>query len=116
MDELLEAQAALQQMLGQPMGLGEKAIKENILALIVEGAETLNEINWKLWRKGPPKKVSRETLLEEIADMQIFLLNIWNAAGVQPGEAQSIVHQKQVKVYERYCQEISARDSNSGTS
>jgi dimeric dUTPase (all-alpha-NTP-PPase superfamily) len=78
MSEYMQQQRELQQELGEPMGHGDAAIKENILALIVESTELLQEINWKPWRKTQVKPSPREVILGEVLDLMHFYTNILN--------------------------------------
>lgn len=83
MKTFLEQQKSLQKHLGYPMGGDmEGAIKENILALIVEATEVLNEINWKPWKK-EKREIDRDALLTELVDVLQFWANAVNAAGFQ---------------------------------
>lgn len=106
MQIILDEQRKLQRLLEEPMGYGQEAIKENILALIVEATEVLGEINWKKWRK-TQKTVDTNKLIEEVADIQIFLMNIWNILDMNEADIQAIILHKQGVVYERYQKELS---------
>lgn len=76
--ELLYIQDLLNDSMGYPSGVGEKGVKENMLALIVEATEVLDEINWKPWKKNK-KEVNREKFITEMTD----ILQFWsNAATV----------------------------------
>lgn len=77
---ILDEQHALQDALGNVMGEGEVAIKENVLALMVEAGEVLGEINWKPWSR-VRREVDRDKLLKELVDVLQFWANIVNAAG-----------------------------------
>ena len=79
-EDLLEAQYSLQVKLEFCMGTGEEAIKNNVLALIVEATEILEEINWKDWRK-EDKVTDNDALILEIVDVLALLGNIINEAG-----------------------------------
>lgn len=70
-------QQNIQDALDHPMGEGEEAIKENILALIVEATEVLEHINWKPWKK-QRKQIIIDDILEEVVDLFKFCFNILN--------------------------------------
>lgn len=90
---LLNKQAHLQKKMGNPMGEGEEALKENALALIVEVTEMLNEINWKPWKE-TKKEINQEALLYEIVDILQFMGNIINAAGITAEALEDAYRQK----------------------
>ena len=77
---LLDNQRRLQVELNYCMGENEEAIKNNVLALIVEATEILNEVNWKQWSK-EKKVIDEGALLFEIVDVLALLGNIINEAG-----------------------------------
>lgn len=79
--ELLEGQARLQAAMRHPMGHGEAAVKENVLAAVVELTEVLEEVNWKPWRK-ERFAVDRRALATELCDVLQFWANAANAAGL----------------------------------
>jgi len=78
--EILDTQQQLQIKMGDPCGQGESGVKENILALIAEAVETLEETNWKPWKKDK-KPVDRARLLGEMTDILQFWANMVLAAG-----------------------------------
>ena len=78
--DVLWAQAKLQALTGHPMGYGEAAVKENILAMINELMEVLDEVNWKPW-KTKVKVIDRDLLLMEMTDVLQFWANMVNAMG-----------------------------------
>jgi dimeric dUTPase (all-alpha-NTP-PPase superfamily) len=84
--DYMQQQFELQDELDHPMGIGDGAVKENILAAIVELTELLQEINWKPWRKTEIKKSPREVVLGEILDVFHFYLNILNELSVTEEE------------------------------
>lgn len=86
LETLLREQRHLNRDMGNPMelhGTVDGAVKENMLALIVEATEVLNEINWKPWKRQPHqlKAVSDERLLTELVDVLQFWANAVNSAG-----------------------------------
>ena len=113
---LLTEQKTLQVRLGDPMRNGcvklpDTAIKENVLALIVEATEILAEVNWKPWKILPSqvKEVDREKLLFEIVDAFQFLANILNEAGFS---AQDLADAYAAKLQENYRRrEVAERSS-----
>lgn len=80
-EAVLAAQQNLQVTMGLPMGTGEAAVKENMLALIVEATEVLGEINWKCWKRHQLKEVDRDALLTELTDLLQFWANAVSAMG-----------------------------------
>ena len=78
--EIFQNQNALQERMGQPMGEGEEAVRENMLALISEVAEVLGEINWKRW-KTEKKEIDMDKLLVELTDILQFWTNAVQAMG-----------------------------------
>lgn len=101
LQKYLDQQRKLQTLLGEPMGTGEEAIKENILALIVEATELLNEFNWKPW-KVTTKKHQYTRISHELADIMKFYCNIINEMHMSEVDfdiAWDAVHKK---VTERY--------------
>jgi len=72
--EFFDEQTKLQEALGQPLGEGEAALKECVLAAQVELVEVLNEVNWKPWKKSK-KVVNKELLVTELVDVFQFLVN-----------------------------------------
>ena len=101
LEAYLRDQRLLQTLLGEPMGRGEEAVKENTLALIVEASEMLNEVNWKLW-KLEQKPLDRCKLLGELADMMKFYCNILNAMEVTEEEFDQAWHAAEHKVKTRH--------------
>lgn len=111
MQELLNRQKDLQEKLGQPMGKGVPSLKENAYALIVEVTEVINEFNWKPWRK-VHKKVERAKVVEEMADVLIFYMNMCNDLDITEEELYETVKTKQEKVYDRFRAEVSKNSTN----
>ena len=106
LNTLLTEQERLQGRLGDPMRTGavklpDSAIKENVLALIVEATEILAEVNWKPWKMLPSqvKTIDRQKLLFEIVDAFQFLANILNEAGFS---AQDLADAYAAKLQENY--------------
>jgi dimeric dUTPase (all-alpha-NTP-PPase superfamily) len=97
----LKRQENLQNLIGNPMNYGETAIKENILALIVELTEVLNEINWKNW-KASNKVVDKDLLHAEIADCYLFLFNITNASELSHEKLKNLIFSKQNSTLNRF--------------
>jgi dimeric dUTPase (all-alpha-NTP-PPase superfamily) len=73
--DCLTDQEKLQELLGHPMGEGEQAVKENILALIVEATEVLDHFNWKKWKK-EQKEINKSATVLEMMDLFKFAFNI----------------------------------------
>lgn len=100
LDELMQTQHELQVAMGDPLGHGEQAIKEAMLALIVEATEVLDEINWKPWKKSR-KNVDRKSLLTELNDILQFWANAMRAANYTPDEIREAMREKWRVNYER---------------
>ena len=98
--ELLEQQNVTQLLMGRPMGEGEAAAKENILALIVEASEVLEELNWKPWRV-QNKKVDRQQVVYEVVDTMKFLLNIMNELDISAEDFEQAWYEKSTIVNKR---------------
>lgn len=101
LEAYLRDQRALQLLLGEPMGRGEEAMKENILALIVEASELLNELNWKVWKQ-KTKPIDRDKILGELADIMKFYCNLLNIVGVTEEEFDTTWRATEHKVKTRY--------------
>lgn len=113
MQLLLSEQGRLQRALGDPMFLGTKdwqvCARENLLAVNVEAAEILGEINWKPWKATQPaKKVDRAALLLELVDLLQFWANVVNAAGFSGQDVMDAYARKLEINYQRL------RDAKSG--
>lgn len=55
-------------------------IKEQAMALMIEVAEALNETPWKSWKKN--QQLNLPAFREELADIQLFLINLVIASGL----------------------------------
>lgn len=98
--ELLSNQSALQAAMGQPTGLGEAGVKENLLHVIIETTEAMAEINFKPW-KVKLKDVNREALATELTDILQFWANAANAFGFTSEELTEALRKKWLINYER---------------
>jgi len=94
LETLIYAQEQVELNLGGPMGKNEAAIKECMLALIVEATEVLNEINWKPWKQ-PVKQVNEDDLRGELADCFLFWALAVNSAGINPTDMLTEIKNKQ---------------------
>lgn len=101
LSQYLKQQADLQRILGEPMGEGEAAIKENVLALIVEASEVLQETNWKPW-KVTRHKLNRYDITNELVDIFKFYLNIINVLGITEEEFDTVWDEKDETVKRRF--------------
>lgn len=101
MTKYLTDQRSLQAILGNPMGTGTDAVKENILALFSEVTEVLNELNWKPWRHATDHDVSREDIVEEMVDVFMFYCNILNELEVSESEFDAVWDRKRHIVIKR---------------
>jgi dimeric dUTPase (all-alpha-NTP-PPase superfamily) len=99
LQQYLKQQAQLQKLMAHPMGIGDEAIRENVLALIVEVTELLQEFNWKVWRV-QKKQCNRQKIVHELADIMKFYCNILNTLRITEEEfdvAWNQVHKKVMK-------------------
>jgi dimeric dUTPase (all-alpha-NTP-PPase superfamily) len=78
----------------------DTAVKENVLALIVEAVEVLNEVNWKSWRV-QQQAINKEALVDELADLFHFFCNILLAADVTEAEFDKAWNKSVLKIVER---------------
>jgi len=68
-------------------------IKEQSMALIVEVTEALNEIPWKTWKKD--QQLNLPAFHEELADIQLFLINLVIASGLSADAFMKLCFSKQ---------------------
>lgn len=99
-NEILKTQEKLNVAMGNPMGMGQKGVKENVLAAIVELVEVLDEINWKSW-KLEAKPVDRQKLLTEMTDVLQFWANMINCAGFTAEDVAESLSKKWVENHQR---------------
>lgn len=82
MDELLKLIKTHQIEIGQhPPKNRIEYIRNLTLAAHVELTEFLNELPWKPWKEYPDNFTDTEAASEELADVFIFLLDLWLALG-----------------------------------
>ena len=93
MNKIFREQQRLQDVMNNPMGKGEEAIKNNIFAMAVEGVEVLDEINWKPWKK-QRKRVDPQKVHEELVDCLQFLVNAMIASGMSANDVNWIIERK----------------------
>jgi len=67
-------------------------IRWNALAAVDEIMEMLNETGWKPWSKR--RFVNTDAVCEEGVDVMHFLMNIFLAAGVSPGQISETYRKK----------------------
>lgn len=91
--ELLDTQRSLQARMGNPTGLGEEGVKENLLHVVVESVEALREINFKPW-KANKIVVDRNALATELTDILQFWANAALAIGLTPEELTAALRTK----------------------
>lgn len=78
-----------------------EAIKNNMLALMVEATEVLNEVHWKPWHRHVTS-INKDALKEEIADCLAFIFNAAYEAGMTSDELATCLYYKQDKNMERF--------------
>lgn len=62
-----------------------RAVRENVLPLMVEAVELLNNVSWKYWAHDEPY-VNREEVLKESVDIGHFHANIMTAVDILDDE------------------------------
>lgn len=97
---MLVEQETTQTLMGRPMGEGQAAAKENILALVVEATELLDELNWKPW-KVTTKKIDRQAVVNEAVDCMKFLLNVMNELRITEEDFEQAWYEKSTIVNQR---------------
>jgi len=68
-------------------------------ALIVEVVEAGNETPWKSWKK--QQELNLDEFADELADIQLFLLNLVLSTGLSWAEFKEKLKKKQDKNFER---------------
>ena len=88
--QLIDQVVVLQTELGYPPNEFESAekhmqyIRDLCLALNVEVTEFLQELPWKPWRVLADQKYDQKKAAEELADIMVFVLNLWVHLGAYP--------------------------------
>lgn len=105
LDDLFARQKKLQEYFGNELDNfneedRQQYTKDNILGLLDETHEILRETNWKHWRK-TKKDISREDLLEELADAFHFYINLCLAWGFSADELHEAYLKKDEEIYRR---------------
>lgn len=98
---VLEVQQELQAAMGHPMGRDSGAVKENVLAAIVELTEVLAEIPWKPWKNYGTPQIDRAALITEMTDVLQFWANMVNAMGFTAEEVTLALTGKWAENYHR---------------
>lgn len=70
------------------------AVKDNVLAAMVELVELLNEVKWKYWSH-EEAWVRRDRVLKEAVDVNHFIGNILCAVGITDDEYEAAYRAKQ---------------------
>lgn len=92
---IFDKQRAFQQMLKQheTLCLNPDFVKEQSMMLFMEVSEALRETPWKSWKKNQSWNIA--AFREELADIQIVLINLIISSGLSPAEFFDIVSKKQ---------------------
>lgn len=101
MTKSLEVQKLLQEKMGNDVK-SIQYLRDNVLACSVELNEVLNEFPWKPWKATNYKEVDKSTLLLELVDVHLFLMNIMIHADITWAELQEHIPIKQRVVEERF--------------
>ena len=81
----------------------EEFLRKLIVAIFVECAELMNELQYKWWRDKKP--IDRNKVLEESIDIFHFLLQFWISAGYKPDEVFECFKLKNQKNFQRFFQD-----------
>lgn len=102
--KMLEEQSKFHDLVGPSLKIvmndREKMIADTMRNIIVESVETMNEVNWKPWKK-TKKDVNWQAVKEELSDIWIFLMNGILESGMTAEEFNNIVINKINKNFER---------------
>ena len=95
LSSIFEKQITFQRMLKQheDLHLNPDFVKEQSMMLFMEVSEALRETPWKSWKKNQAWNVAG--FREELADIQIVLINLIISSGMSPAEFFDIVSTKQ---------------------
>ena len=91
MEKLYEKQKKFQELFRSDI-TSQQFRNDMMLALIAEVIEAANETPWKPWKKH--QSFDRKKFLEELADVQIFLINLVLSANANYKEFEKIVKSK----------------------
>jgi uncharacterized HAD superfamily protein/NTP pyrophosphatase (non-canonical NTP hydrolase) len=75
-------------------------MKQYLLGIVSEVDEVLQEINWKIHRRG--RVVDKHNLARELADITKYLFSLWEWAGFGPGEMLNFVWDKTAELEIQY--------------
>lgn len=105
LEDLLARQKKLQRVFGNNFEKMTDAdrqqyTKDNVLGLLDEIHEVLREINWKKWKK-TEKPVSKDKLLEELADALHFYFNLVLVWGFSAEDLYNAYIKKDKIIYNR---------------
>lgn len=82
----------------------QELTKQFVLYINAEIIELLNSVNWKPHRSSS-KKINKQNILEELVDIQKFLLGLFQIWGISPEEFVDVFYRKSEVVEQRYKQE-----------
>ena len=88
LERVIQTQRDYQEALGKGVDSFQSAeakmqyIRDLCLSLNVEVTEFLQELPWKPWRKLQDQHYDKHAAADELADMMIFIINLWIHLGV----------------------------------
>jgi len=91
MKEIFEKQKKFQKFIGNDIN-SQKFRNEMLYAIIAEVVEAGNETTWKSWKK--TQEFNKNKFVEELADVQIFLINLVISSGISWKEFQNEIEKK----------------------
>jgi NTP pyrophosphatase (non-canonical NTP hydrolase) len=97
MKKFFKEQHEFQQQMGQQYD--QQYINIMMLSMIDETMEALRETPWKPWKKS--QQFNKKEFCEELVDMQIFLTNLFLAAGMTSEEVEEACLRKLEKNKQR---------------
>lgn len=98
LNKLFEKQKEFQKLVGNDIN-SQSFRNEMLYAMVAEIVEAGNETPWKSWKK--QQSFDRVKFLEELADVQIFLINLVLSANASSEEFLKIIENKINKNFER---------------
>ncbi|MGB9866901.1 MAG: dUTPase [Bacillota bacterium] len=102
LNHMFKLQEQLNQMIREKWGLDfpkDVWVEKNALALMHEVMELLDETGYKWWKR--KTEVSKERVLDELADVLHFFLSLCLALGVEPDEIYQAYVEKNAENFRR---------------
>lgn len=101
MGSMREVQKYIQEKLGTDVK-DIQFLRNMVLAATVELTEVMAESPWKPWKPENYKKVNKQRVIDELADVQIFILNIMLHHDIYSNEVQDAIVEKQAENIRRF--------------